>query len=127
MSLMIKNYYSNSNQEIYIKTYSEYIGEYNFDEINLSSLISKLIYITAKLTENYASDIIYDIEYINEMIESKKDFDIILGFMENGVHKYAYEEIKNETYKNSIIIQYWQVKYNHLDGVYLRRVSVFPN
>lgn len=52
---------------------------------NISTVIDKLIRITAKLTEYYASDIIYDIDSLKRAVENGKPHDMLLFFRECGV------------------------------------------
>lgn len=52
---------------------------------NVSSIIDKMIRLTAKLTEHYASDIYYDIKAIVDVVENGKELDRLLFFRECGV------------------------------------------
>lgn len=58
--------------------------------INISSIITKLIQETGRFTENYASDLLYDIDHVIAMTEKHKVMpgeNVIIGFgiRENGV------------------------------------------
>ena len=52
---------------------------------NISSIIDKMIRLTAKLTEYYASDIIYDIDNLKSAVTSGTSLDVLLFFRECGV------------------------------------------
>lgn len=71
--------------EIKITDYSCYDKGITSATDNVSSIIDKMIRLTAKLTENYASDIIYDIADLNNAVKRKKPLDNLLFFRENGV------------------------------------------
>lgn len=58
-------------------------------EGNNSTIKDKLIRITAKITESYAGDIYYIIQYIDERIKNKCEFTLILNFREYGVDSFA--------------------------------------
>ena len=52
---------------------------------NVSSVVDRLIRLAAKLTEMYASDIVYDINSFKKAVEGHEDFDRVLVFREGGV------------------------------------------
>ena len=58
-------------------------------EENNSTIKDKLIRLAAKITESYAGDICYDIQYIDERIKNKCEFTLILNFREYGVDSFA--------------------------------------
>lgn len=58
-------------------------------EENNSMINDKLIRLAAKITESYAGDIYYIIQYIDERIKNKCEFTLILNFREYGVDSFA--------------------------------------
>nr|DAW40898.1 MAG TPA: hypothetical protein [Caudoviricetes sp.] len=95
------------------------------------TIIDKLIRITAKITENYASDIFYDIKGYDSWIYAKnnhevvKDFHTIFFFRENGVSVYNMKGSFPVPYNAQFeAIQTWEL-YHSVNEDYgiLRRVS----
>lgn len=84
MTIKITNFSCNDNGTV---SYSE----------NISNVIDKLIRLTAKLTECYASDIIYDIEALNDAVKNGNELDRLLFFREGGVTTYRMETFDAET------------------------------
>ena len=60
---------------------------------NISDIIDKLIRLTAKITERYASDIYYDINSLHRCAEEHKPYDRILFFRETGVWTVSVSEL----------------------------------
>ena len=56
---------------------------------NYSTIYDKLIRVTAKVTESYASDIFYIMQSIQEFTEYKEEFTKIIMFREHGVDCYS--------------------------------------
>lgn len=52
---------------------------------NYSTIYDKLIRVTAKITESYASDIFYTMQSIEKLAKDKEEFTKILMFREHGV------------------------------------------
>lgn len=52
---------------------------------NISDVVDKLIRLTAKITERYASDIYYDIKSLYNSLEEHEPYDRVLFFRESGV------------------------------------------
>lgn len=100
-----------------IINYSQYIKESN--STNISNIIDKMIRLTAKLTESYASDIIYDIEALNNVVKNHKSYDCILFFREYGVTTRTVEELTDDVYDNLLCnftpIQTWRLTHNPLE------------
>ena len=63
---------------------------------NISSIIDKLIRLTAKITECYAGDIVYDIDALNRFIEEKYPYDKIFFFREHGVATFNTEMVEKD-------------------------------
>lgn len=83
---------------------------------NISSIVDKMIRLAAKLTECYASDINYDIEYLKSAVKEKKPLDHLLCFREDGVETRETETFDVEKYDSLMfccdIIQFWRLTHN---------------
>ena len=103
MTIKITNFSCNDNGTV---SYSE----------NVSNVIDKLIRLTAKLTECYASDIIYDIETLNDAVKEGKPLDRLLFFRECGVTTYRMETFDAETFdrfsRSFAFIQVWHLTHD---------------
>lgn len=115
--------------EIKITTYSCYDKGIISTADNVSNIIDKMIRLTAKLTENYASDIIYDIADLNNAVKRKEPLDNLLFFRENGVTTRQIEEFDVDTYESLLVcftpIQTWRLTYDPVTTeIKLIRVSV---
>lgn len=64
-------------------SYDDYTVISNTD--NISDVVDKLIRLTAKITERYASDIYYDIDSLHQCLKDHKSYDRVLFFRESGV------------------------------------------
>ena len=73
-----------------IRNYSSY-QQYTYwtRGTNISGIIDAMLRVTTKITENYASDIIYEIEKLKDAVEKNKAFHVLLTFRENGVDDYS--------------------------------------
>ena len=103
---------------------------------NYSTIFDRLIRLTAKLTENYAGDIYYELGEIEKLIERSQPFDRIIAFREDGVNSYWRETVEecapNELYDFGSAIQTWELTYtpdlesaaNPMDKLTLVRVTV---
>lgn len=97
---------------------------------NISSIIDKLIRLSAKLTEYYASDIVYDIESLNNAVKNGDSFDKLLFFRECGVTTRETEtfnvDVLNSLLFNFTPIQIWRLTHNPITmETKLIRVSVY--
>ena len=103
MNIKITNFSCNDNGTV---SYSE----------NISNIIDKLIRLTAKLTECYASDIIYDIEALNDAVKNGNELDKLLFFRECGVTTRKTESVTATDYdfllSNWTPIQIWRLTHN---------------
>jgi hypothetical protein len=72
-------------------SYDDYTITSNTD--NISDVVDKLIRLTAKITERYASDIYYDINSLHRCLEEHEPYDRVLFFRECGVWTVNYEEV----------------------------------
>ena len=97
---------------------------------NISTVIDKLIRLTAKLTECYASDIIYDIDSLRKAVENGKPHDMLLFFRECGVTTRDTMEF-DEGMLDSLLfnftpIQIWRLTHDPIEmETKLIRVSVY--
>lgn len=108
--------------QIKITNYSSYDNyTVTSDTENISNVVDKLIRLTAKLTEHFASDIFYDIKRLYECVEEHKPYDCVLFFMENGVWSVDCKDIDRVCRH----IQAWRLTYNpHTMHTTLIRVSM---
>ena len=69
-----------------IVNYSSY-DNYTFksDIDNISTIVDKLIRLSAKITERFAGDIYYDIKSLYRCLEEHELYDRVLFFRESGV------------------------------------------
>lgn len=72
-------------------SYDDYTVTSNTE--NISDVIDKLVRLTAKITERYASDIYYDIKSLYHCLEEHEPYDRVLFFRETGVWTMDYEEV----------------------------------
>lgn len=83
---------------------------------NISNVIDKMIRLTAKLTEHYASDIIYDIKDLNAAVENGNTLDRLLFFREHGITTRQTEDFNADEYNvllfNFTPIQIWRLTHN---------------
>lgn len=83
---------------------------------NISTIVDKMIRLAAKLTERYASDIDYDIEYLKSAVKEKKPLDHLLCFREDGVETRETETFDVKKYDSLMfccnIIQFWRLTHN---------------
>lgn len=63
------------------------------DTDNISNVVDKLIRLTAKITERYASDIYYDIKSLYHCLEEHESYDRVLFFSEGGVWAVNVEDL----------------------------------
>ena len=72
-------------------SYNNYTVVSNTD--NISDVVDKLIRLTTKITERYASDIYYDLKSLYHCLEEHEPYDRVLFFRETGVWAVNYEEV----------------------------------
>lgn len=124
--MKIRNYSTYKDSRFYVES----IGG------NYATIFDKLIRLTAKLTENYAGDIYYELGEIEKLIERSQPFNRIIAFREDGVNSYWRETVEecapNELYDFGSAIQTWELTYtpdyesaaNPMDKLTLVRVTV---
>ena len=52
---------------------------------NVSAIIDRLIRVAAKVTEHYAGDVVYDIQALQEAVQTRRPLDLVLLFRSGGV------------------------------------------
>lgn len=117
-------------ETIKISTHSCYDKGTTSQTENISNIIDKLIRLTAKLTECYASDIIYDIDTLKNAITNGNELDRLLFFRECGVTARETASFNANEYDvllfNFTPIQVWRLIHNPSTmETKLIRVSVY--
>lgn len=74
-------------------SYDDYTVTSNSE--NISNVVDKLVRLSAKITERYASDIYYDINSLYYCLEEHKPYDRVLFFRESGVWTVSVEDLNN--------------------------------
>lgn len=87
-------------------SYDDYTVTSNTE--NISNVVDKLIRLSAKITERFASDIYYDIESLYHCLEEHKPYDRVLFFRESGVWTVSVEDLNNLVDN----IQAWRLTYD---------------
>lgn len=85
------------------------------DTENISNITDKLIRLSAKITERFAGDIIYNIEVLRNKIAKNEPYDKVLFFRENGVWVVDVEKLEHYTLDREDI-QSWRLTYNPQSG-----------
>ena len=60
---------------------------------NISDVVDKLVRLTAKITERFASDIYYDIKSLYDCLDEHEYYDRVLFFRESGVWTVSVEDL----------------------------------
>ena len=101
---------------------------------NICGILDKLLRITTKITEWFASDILYDIHNLNKAVEEETAYDRVLVFRESGVSSFEVEDKRTVSYGSAISgIQVWRLTHDPdtevtmLTRVYLCRYSDYSN
>lgn len=83
---------------------------------NISTIVDKMIRLAAKLTECYASDIVYDIGDLSSAVKENKPLDNLLFFRECGVTTMKVSELNADEYDallfNFTPIQVWRLTHD---------------
>ena len=102
--------------EIKITNYSCYDNGIVSETENVCNIIDKMIRLTAKVTERWASDIVYDINELTDAVKNKKSIDEIIFFRENGVSTMETNKLTAERYNDLLCcftpIQIWRLTHN---------------
>lgn len=105
---------------IYKYTFCPYSCYDQYTEIsktdNISNVVDRMLRVTTKITEHFASDVLYPIETLGKEIHDKNKFDRILLFRENGVDSYNLTndsvEFLEHKFQSREDIQTWRLTYN---------------
>ena len=82
---------------------------------NPSSIITKMIHLTGRLCEYYASDIVFEAVNFRNAVERHKPYRKYLFFREQGVE--AFEPNEVEYIQGTDYIQAWELRFNpHGEG-----------
>lgn len=68
----------------------------DYDSTNTSTIVSKLIELTAHYCDSYLSDIVYDINSFVNCVEDGDGYDRLLGFYDGGVHSCPFDMILDQ-------------------------------
>ena len=102
--------------EIKIMNYSCYDNGIVSETENVCNIIDKMIQLAAKVTERWASDIVYDINELTDAIKNKESIDNVLFFRENGVLTTETNKLTAERYNDLLCcftpIQTWRLTHN---------------
>lgn len=102
--------------EIKISNFSCYNDGITSETENVCNVIDKMIQLAAKLTKRFASDIIYDIEWLNNAVKEKILLDNLLFFRENGVTTRETNTLTADRYDGLLCcfcpIQIWRLTHN---------------
>ena len=123
--------FQNTGKEIKTEGYV-YQGK---TEINMSSIYTKLIQEAGRYCDFYASDLLFDIDKIHELIQSGESEAVYIGFRDSGVDGNQYISVKepsaidseyhaiyrveikqteDDYYERKIIVTLNKVRYNHV-------------
>lgn len=97
---------------------------------NVANIVDKLIRLAAKLTEYYASDIMYDINALKRTVEEGKPHDMLLFFRECGVTETNTAELNDDRLDSFLFnftpIQVWRLTHDPVEmETKLIRVNVY--
>lgn len=102
--------------EIKISNYSCYDKGITSRTENISSIVDKMIRLAAKLTERFASDIVFDIGDLSSAVKEKKPLDHLLFFRECGVTTRNVETFDVDAYDSILLIftpiQIWRLTHD---------------
>lgn len=94
--------------------------------INLSGIFSELIKLAGKC-DKYNSDVLYDIEYIGEMVKrvdtTGNRESVYIGFRDWGTDGTSFIEARDDGYPYFAIMEIEAFKYNHYLIVCLNKVD----
>jgi hypothetical protein len=91
--------------------YNQYTTEMK-DSTNTSTIIDRLIRLAAKLTESFASDIIYDIEDFKSAVEKGDNYNKLLAFDEQSIWSYDVTDDKIDVEYKPSALQWWRLEWN---------------
>ena len=108
------------------------INKYGVNDTYTVRSKTEMIRLTAKLTEEYASDIYYDIQNLMEAVENQKEMDVLLFLREYGVTTRQMEKFNGNQYDpiyyNFNHIQIWRLTHDpNTTETKLERVTISKN
>ena len=90
---------------------------------NPSTIITKLIHLTGRLVENWASDVVYVANEYREAIKEYEEYDKYVILREDGVDVCTLFEMEHRTHVD--YIQVWHLHYSPNTQIQmLRRVAI---
>ena len=116
--------FQNTGKEIKTEGYV-YQGK---TEINMSSIYTKLIQEAGRYCDFYASDLLFDIDKIHELIQSGESGTVYIGFRDSGVDGNQYISVKEPSEIGSEYHAIYRVEIKQTeDDYYERRIIVTLN
>ena len=116
--------FQNTGKEIKTEGYV-YQGK---TEINMSSIYTKLIQEAGRYCDFYASDLLFDIDKIHELIQSGESGTVYIGFRDSGVDGNQYISVKEPSAISSEYHAIYRVEIKQTeDDYYERKIIVTLN
>ncbi len=92
---------------------------------NVSTVLDAALRVTGKVTEHYASDILYDLDGFREAVKEKRPWHGLLMFREDGVGLKMLEEDRTVQIEDgTLYLQYWTLDYDPANTAVFRRVEL---
>lgn len=95
---------------------------------NVSDVIDAVLRKTVKITERYASDVLYHLDSFRDAVKKNESWKGLLLFREDGV---GLKEITDgeagetvEVFDSSMYLQFWRLEYTQKDGAVFKRVDL---
>ena len=116
--------FQNTGKEIKTEGYV-YQGK---TEINMSSIYTKLIQEAGRYCDFYASDLLFDIDKIHQIIQSGESGTVYIGFRDSGVDGNQYISVKEPSAISSEYHAIYRVEIKQTeDDYYERKIIVTLN
>ncbi len=92
---------------------------------NVSDVLDAILRVTTKITEHYASDILYNLDSFRDAVKSKMPWHGLLMFREGGVALKLLEEDRTVSlFDGTMYQQYWTLDYEPGKTAVFKRVSL---
>ena len=75
---------------------SSQANDLHFRGDNISSVVDRLVRLAAKITESYASDIVYHANYLLDVAKNGKAESFLLTFRESGIERYDISDVVDD-------------------------------
>lgn len=117
------------NTKYRIRNHSTY-DNYTFQSCgdNVSDVIDAVLRKTVKITEHYASDILYHLDSFRDAVKKKESWKGLLLFRESGVSLKGITDGEVgetvEVFDISMYLQFWHLEYTQKDGAVFKRVDL---